>query len=359
MTAVLVVAQQLRRPVPGGIGTYARGLLGGLAGLQTADVTVYASRAPRHRPDPLARFGLPLRCSPLPGPLLTRAWDAGVLRAPSGAGVVHAVSLAAPAAAGGRLVVTVHDLLWRQAPADYPPRGRRWHEAALGRALRRGAAFMVSSAATADELRQAGAPADRVFEVEPLYGSDHLPDPDVAGAARLLEAHAVHGPYLLSVGTLEPRKNLSRLVAAYRQARPRLPEPWPLVVVGPAGWGAAPDLAGDGVVAVGRVDDAVLAGLYRQARLLAYVPLAEGYGLPPVEAMRAGVPVVASPLPSTTSGAWPVDPTDVDAMADGLTVVAGDERLRAELVQAGRARSLPLTWEACARAHRQVWEALT
>jgi glycosyltransferase involved in cell wall biosynthesis len=356
VTAVLVVAEQLRRAVPGGIGTYAQGLLGGLAGLQAVDVTVYASRAPRHRPDPLARFGLPLRCSPLPGRLLTRAWDVGVLRAPPAAGVVHAVSLAAPATAGGRLVVTVHDLLWRQAPADYPPRGRRWHEAALRRALARAAAFVVPSPAVADELAQAGASADRVFVVE--HGSDHLPDPDVDGAARLLEAHGVRGPYLLSVGTLEPRKNLSRLVAAYRRARPRLPEPWPLVVVGPAGWGAAPDLAGDGVVAVGRVDGAVLAGLYHQARLLAYVPLAEGYGLPPVEAMRAGVPVVASPLPSTTSGAWPVDPADVDAIADGLTAVAGDERVRAELVRAGRARSLPLTWKACARAHRQVWESL-
>jgi len=77
-------------------------------------------------------------------------------------------------------------------------------------------------------------------------GSDHLPEPDPAAADAVLARLDVVGPFLLSVGTLEPRKNLPRLVAAYQAARPRLPEPWPLVVVGPTGWGDQAPPAGDG-----------------------------------------------------------------------------------------------------------------
>jgi glycosyltransferase involved in cell wall biosynthesis len=153
---------------------------------------------------------------------------------------------------------------------------------------------------------------------------------------------------------LEPRKNLPRLLAAYRAARPRLPEPWPLVVVGPAGWGDA--LAPEaGVVLAGVVPAAVLAGLYGRARLVAYVPLLEGFGLPAVEAMYACAPVVASPMPSTKGAALEVDPRDTDAIADALVQVGGQEGVRSQLVTAGVLRSSELTWEAAARRHVELW----
>jgi hypothetical protein len=138
---VLVVAEQLRRAVPGGVGTYAAGLLSGLAERGAEDpgavpVTVAASRAPRGGPDPLGRFGFPVWCWRLPGPMLTRAWDRGWSPAPAGFPVVHAVSLAVPPVpAGSRLCVFVHDLAWRSHPEATTERGRRWHEQALGRAL--------------------------------------------------------------------------------------------------------------------------------------------------------------------------------------------------------------------------------
>jgi alpha-1,3-rhamnosyl/mannosyltransferase len=91
---------------------------------------------------------------------------------------------------------------------------------------------------------------------------------------------------------------------------------------------------------------------------VAYVPLLEGYGLPAVEAMRAGVPVVASPMPSTAGAALEVDPLDPGAIAGGLVQAAADESARTALVTAGLARARDLTWEAAARRHTALWAGL-
>lgn len=362
MTAVLLVAEQLRRRVPGGIGTYLRGILQGVAAMAAAGepvpaLTLHASR-PSHRPDPLLALGHPVRTAAVPGPVLTRAWDAGVLDVPRGFPVVHAPSLAAPPARHSALAVSVHDLAWRHTPAAYPGRGRRWHEAAFRRVGRRAAAVCVPSQAVAEEVCAAGI-GTAELHVVPL-GADHLPPPDDAAAAALLARLGVAREFILSVGTLEPRKNLRRLVTAYQVALPSLPDAWPLVVVGPPGWGdGVPDASATGVVLAGPVTDGVLASLYRRARLLAYVPLLEGYGLPPLEAMAAGTPVVASPMPSTGGAVLEVDPNDVEAIADGLRRAGSDESLRARLVAEGTAVAAARTWAASARAHVAVWESLT
>lgn len=413
---MLVVAEQLRRALPGGIGRYAEGLLSGLAGrapdpggglgLGAPDPDPgggQASRAPdpgdhlallasrwgssRPRPagdggrgDPLERWGFPVIASRLPGPILTRAWDHRVLAAPGGFDVVHAVSLAAPAIRGGRddrsgrpakLVVTVHDLAWRKNPEATTARGRRWHEAALRRALRDADAFLVPSDPVADDLRAAGADPGALTVVH--WGADHLPRPDRPGAGALLAGLGVRGPYLLTASTREPRKNLHRLVAAYVRVRSSLPDRWSLVVVGPSGWSDAglgvepgPDApVPDGVVATGPVSDPILSGLYAGARVFAYVPLSEGYGLPPLEAMTFGVPVVAStgvpsvaPEPGAEEAALRVDPLSVDAIAAALAAAATDEPLRARLAGAGAALVGSRTWRTVAGSHLQVWKGL-
>ncbi|HET9732577.1 MAG TPA: glycosyltransferase family 1 protein [Acidimicrobiales bacterium] len=352
---VRLAVEQLRRGVPGGIGTYATGLLDGIRRLPAGDrpdVELVASRSPV-RPDPLAGHGFPVAAVPVPGPLLTRLWDLGLLGV-GGADVVHSVSLAAPPVRRpARAVVTVHDLAWRTVPDAFPPRGRRWHEAALGRALRRADLLVAPSQQTADELRAAG--ARRVAVVG--EGWDHLPAPDDQAASALLARLGVADGFLLSVSTLEPRKNLGRLLAAYRRARPRLPEPWPLVVVGPRGWGE--DVVPvDGAVLAGAVSGGVLAALYRRARCLAFVPLTEGFGLPALEAMSAGLPVVASPMPSTGGAALEVDPVDVEAIAHALVVASGSGGERDRLGEAGLRHAAPLTWEASARRHVEAWRSL-
>ncbi len=392
-TRVLVVVEQLRRRAPGGIGTYARGLLQGLVELagsppdRTRDpgsagegapadevgrsagrlptIELLAARwdgrgavGPGSDPptgDPLAALGFPLRSSWLPDPVLTRAWRTGILKAPPGFDVVHGASLALPKPGRAALVATVHDLLWRRVPDAYPKRGRDWHEAALQRALRTAHRFVVPAEVVAHDLVGAGAPEGSV-SVVPM-GSDHLPPPDLPGRDALLGHLGVDGPYILSVGTVEPRKNLDRLVAAYERVRDELPDPWPLVIVGPAGWGDRLQAA-TGVVQTGAVTSGILSALYAGARLLAYVPLVEGFGLPPVEAMAAGTPVVASKLPSTHGAALEVDPYDVASIAEGLVVAATDDGERTRLTKAGLTRTAELRWSGIAERHVAIWEAV-
>ena len=370
---VLLAVEQLRRSVPGGIGAYARGLLGGLAVAATegdgAEVALLASRAPDGADDPLAAFGRPLHTSRLPGRLLTRAWDHGLIRAPAGYDIVHSVSLASPQlgrSSPERLVVTVHDVAWRRHPEATTPRGARWHEAALRRAKRSDAVLVAPSRLVAADLAAMGIADGRITVVP--SGADHLPEPDADATEVLLRKVGVSGEFLLTVGTLEPRKNLDRLVRAFAQVRDSLPGPWPLVIVGPSGWGPVPPvpLAADHVVFTGPVPDVVLSDMYRRARAFAYVPLTEGYGLPPLEAMRVGLPtVVSNEVPSVHDlgavGPAPariVDPLDVDDIARGLAAVLTDDVLRAELGSQGAAYASARTWRRAARAHIELWRSL-
>jgi glycosyltransferase involved in cell wall biosynthesis len=369
---VLIAVEQLRRGVPGGIGNYARGLLAGLESCADEDdgveVTLLASRPPRGAPDPLAAYGRPVVASALSGRLLTRAWDHSLLRAPEGFAVVHSVSLAAPMlrrASHSRLAVTVHDLAWRRHPEATTRRGRRWHEAALRRARGCGAHLVVPSRLVAADLVAFGVDEARITVVR--GGTDHLARPDEDATSALLREAGVHGAYLLTVGTLEPRKNLDRLVQAFGRIGPKLPERLPLVIVGPTGWGhgARPHDA-EGVVFTGAVPDAVLSALYRRARAFAYVPLTEGYGLPPLEAMRMGTPsVVSSEVPSVhdlgDAGPAPariVDPLDVEDIAAGLVAVLTDDTLRDDLAARGSSFAAARTWRAAAGAHVRLWRQL-
>jgi glycosyltransferase involved in cell wall biosynthesis len=278
------------------------------------------------------------------------------------------VSLAAPLAraAPARSVVTVHDVAWRRHPEATTRRGRSWHEAALCRARDSGASLVVTSQFVAADLIGDGVAVDRITIVK--GGSDHLMPEDAAQTDALLGRLGVQGGFLLTVSTLEPRKNVDRLLQAYQRVRRSLPEPWPLVIVGPAGWGnALPGVVEqEGVILAGAVSDATLSGLYRRARAFAYVPLTEGYGLPPLEAMRFGTPaVVANEVPSVhdlqDEGPPPariVNPFDVDDIAAGLAAVLIDDAVRADLSVRGETYARARTWQAAARQHVTLWRTL-
>jgi glycosyltransferase involved in cell wall biosynthesis len=363
-----VVAEQLFAPVPGGIGRYVRALVRHLEPEAAAGGGALRWVVARHGPEQVAAAGLPpaqTRTLAWPGRLASRAWvELRRPRLPAAVlgelDLVHATSAAVPPPRGSPLVATVHDVAFRHFPQAYPASGRRFHERATRIAVGEAALVLVPSAATARDLERLYGLEPARVRVTPL-GADPPPDPlDPAPARRLLGRLGVRGPFLLAVGTLEPRKNLERLLAAFAVAAAELPE-HQLVVVGPAGWGRALPSAAAAtarVVLAGSVDEMTLHGLYASADGLTYPSLYEGFGLPVLEAMAHGTPVLTSDrssLPEVAGdAALLVDPADADAIAKGMVELVSDGELRARLAASGRRRAAAFSWSATAAA---TWAA--
>ncbi len=359
-----MLAEQLFGPVPGGVGRYVSALADALDETGVVRLQLITGR---HHPDDLVRAGLdPARTTTLglPGRVLARTWLR--LRWPSlpqhltnQLDLVHATSALIPPVGRRPLVVTVHDLAFRHHPEAYPPRGRAWHERSAQLTAAHANRILVPSAATARDLTGLyGVEPDRI-DVIPLGTTTATPDLD--GTRRLLTRLGVTGPFLMAVGTLEPRKNLPRLVAAFAQATEALPD-HRLVVVGPTGWGpelVVPEAVADRVTLAGRVPEEVLHGLYELADALAYPSLYEGFGLPVLEAMAHGTPVLTSnrsSLPEVVGdAALLVDPDDTTAIAEGLVRLVDDRRLRARLTVMGPRRAAGFSWAATATSTEQAY----
>jgi glycosyltransferase involved in cell wall biosynthesis len=365
-----VVAEQLLRPVPGGIGRYVRALTDHLPAVAAADRGAVTWIVGRHPPGRLAAAGLvPAVTARLawPGRVATRTWvtlrrprlPAGVL---ADLDMVHATSAAVPPTGGRPLVATVHDLAFRHYPDAYPAAGRRYHDRAARIVAGEAARVIAVSKATADDLTKLYGVEPARISVVPL-GVEPPGAADQAAAAGLLADLGVRGPFLLAVGTLEPRKNLPRLLAAFGEITDELPDHF-LVVAGPVGWGPTlrPTWDSVRVKLAGPVDDPVLQALYRAAEGLAYPSLYEGFGLPVVEAMAHGLPVLTSDrssLPEVAGdAAMLVDPLDRGAIAKGLVRLVTDSALRRRLADAGPRRAARFTWSATAAgtwaAYREV-----
>jgi glycosyltransferase involved in cell wall biosynthesis len=357
-----VVAEQLLRPVPGGIGRYVRALAEHLPAAAAAGGGAVTFLVCRHPAERVAAAGLPpaaTRRLPWPGRLATRTWV--TLRRPALAAglletldLVHATSAAVPPARGRPLVATVHDLGFRHYPDAYPAAGRRYHDRAARIVAAEAARVLVPSEATARDLAELYAVDRGRVTVVPL-GVQPPARPDHRGAARLLHDLGVRGPFLLAVGTLEPRKNLPRLLDAFGEVTDELPDHW-LVVAGPVGWGPRlrPTWDSVRVKLAGPVGDATLHALYERADGLAYPSLYEGFGLPVLEAMAHGTPVLTSDrssLPEVAGdAALLVDPLDRGAIAKGLYRLVADTALRERLAAAGPRRAAAFTWQATAAA---------
>ncbi|HEV3474160.1 MAG TPA: glycosyltransferase family 1 protein [Actinomycetota bacterium] len=369
MTSVAFHADQLFYRIPGGIGTYVRELLPELAAADPSlDVTVFHARFPGSVPPEVT----PFRRVELDRSIRTLYPSWNLLGTPAlpppvaEQDVVHAPSVASvpPAAPGQRLVVTVHDMAFRVFPSLFPPAWRALFRTGLRRAARRADAVIAVSRSTATDLVRLARIDPTRLHVVPLASS--LPawemDPEP-----VLERMKIPRPYLLFVGTLEPRKNLVRLIRAYRRAAVRIPHA--LVLTGPLGWRSKRlhrelALPGPGrIVVTGAVPPEALDALYRGAGAFAYPSLYEGFGLPVLEAMSRGVPTLiadAASLPEVAGeAALRVDPRSVRSIGEGIERLVGDRDLAERLGATGRDRAALYSWEQTARMTLKVYQQLT
>ena len=347
------------RPLTG-IGNYLRGMLAGLAEHAVDgghEIVAFAPVGPRGRrriEAVLDGLAVERRLVTLPRAHAWRtAWSR--LRAPALERVLgrfdvfHFSDWMYPPQRAGLRTTTVHDLVPLRFPEWTTKQTRKMHTAKYSETARRCDLVFANSAFTARDVeRTLGVPRERIRVAHPGIDPRYSPDgprPDLGG------------PYLLSVGTLEPRKNLGVVIEAYRLLRREQPD-LRLVLVGAEGWGEGPELAGDGIRWLGFVPGDELAELYRGAAVFVYASLFEGFGIPVVEALASGVPVVCSSHESLDEAcggsALRADPRDPAAFAAAIReALEPDDDRRAR----GLAHAASFTWSACAAAFLEGFES--
>ncbi|MCM3520077.1 glycosyltransferase family 1 protein [Curtobacterium sp. P97] len=366
MTTLRVIVDQVIAPVPGGIGRYAEELTRKLvetapAGCDVEAVVSATSTAGLERLRTLLPGVADVQRLALPRRELALAWQAGLAHGASH-GMVHAPSVLAPLVRhdrfrelGRQTVVTVHDTVPWTHPETLTARGVHFHKAMVKRAWRYADAVVVPTHAVAAALNEihrfddrlrviGGAPSARLrLPVDADLRAERLGLPD---------------RYVLAVGTLEPRKGLRPLIEAMAHAE--APVDVPLVIAGPDGWGdvdvtAIAEQAGlpqDRVRVLGRIDDADLAVAYDRAAVFVFPSLAEGFGLPVIEAMSLGTPVVHSDDPALREVAADAGVTVArepaasypERLAQAVYQVVHDPHLADRLAIAGPDRARMFDW---------------
>jgi glycosyltransferase involved in cell wall biosynthesis len=353
-----VTLEQCWHRVPGGTATAALGTVGALAsdGVDVVGVSAW------HRREPAEAFRppVPVRALPLPRPLLYEAWHRrrmpSVERATGPVDVVWASGVAVPPRSAP-LLVTINDLAPLHHPEHHPGRSLGFYRRAFELARSEADLVLCPSRATIEDCAAHGFDPGRLRLV-PL-GADLEPvGEDEVAAVR--SRHGLDDPYVLFVGTAEPRKNLSTLVeAVVRLDRPDVT----LVLVGPEGWNE--DLRAlstrlRSAQLLGFVPTGELRALYAGAAVFCYPSLLEGFGLPVLEAMAQGTPVVTSSGTATEELVegigTAVDPRDAGVLADALAAVLDDPAEAARRGEAGRARAAGYSWAATAAGVRAAAE---
>ncbi|GAB4434769.1 MAG: glycosyltransferase family 1 protein [Anaerolineae bacterium] len=277
----------------------------------------------------------------------------------------HTLPLAFP----GPGVVTVHDLGFRHFPEAHPTVARLYLDLTTKHSARRARAILADSACTRRDLTAFyGIDAAKVHVVYPGVDPALAPVHDAAALAEVREHYGIPGPYLLHVGSLQPRKNLARLIEAYAAWLPDAAPQRYLVLAGARGWlyddifATVRRLGLEAWVCFpGYVDDAHLAALYSGADAFVFPSLYEGFGFPVLEAMRCRTPVICantSSLPEVAGeAALLVDPLEVGALTNALRRLTTDAALRAALVAQGEKQAARFTWERAAQQALDILEA--
>ncbi len=356
-----LTVEQLWQRVPGGSGSYILELLRALDARPEVD-PVGLSALHRHPPGPDLRPTGPVRSFGLPRYALYRAWNH--LSAPRPEWVdrrldlVHATTWAIPPTRRP-LVVTVHDVAFLRDPEHFTPRGVRFFTRALERTRDEAAAVIVPSQATADDCVAAGIEADRLHVVPHGAPGWTVTDAEVGALRARL---ALPERFVLWCGTHEPRKNVDGLLRAFALVAEADPD-LHLVLVGPPGWGDRVELttgpAAGRIHRVGRLPARDLAAAYAAASAFAFPSLWEGFGLPVLEAMSVGTPVVTSRGTSMAEVVGEagvlVDPRDPSEIAAGILRAVGPAG--PEIGRSGQARAGTYSWHTAAADHVETYRA--
>ncbi len=354
----------------GALGRYVDGLVGALA-QAGADLAIACQRADEERYGRLAPGARVVAGPPAIAHRPARlAWEQSglpIVASQVGADVIHSPHYSMPLRAGVPTVVTIHDLTFFTAPDTHSPVTVTFYKAAIRTSARRATRLIVPSKATRDEVV-------RVAEADPTridvayHGVDHavFRRPDQGQLARVASRLGLHGKqYVAYLGALAPRKNVPALIAGWAQAVAGLPDPPALVLAGAAGWSDEVDEAVAAVpahlrlVRPGYLHHADLPGFFGGALVVAFPSTGEGFGLPVLEAMACGAPVLTThrtSLPEVGGDAVAYTEPDAASITIALRALLDDPDRRRALGQAGYRRSLEFTWEASAQAHLACYE---
>jgi glycosyltransferase involved in cell wall biosynthesis len=352
---------------------YCEGLLRGLAAVDhDNEYVVYTRRDTLLPPLDPKRFRQEFSPGPPGSQLWRTAWEyARLPRAVRRGGfdLFHGLGGICPSARPCPLVLTIHDLIYRRFPVSVPLGARLFMRTVQPAVARRADRVIFPSRHAADDaVELLGVKEERVRVIPEGPGNDLRPVADEATIETVLAKHGARRPYVISVGRSYPHKNLAGLLRAFAKVR-ATGHDVRLVLVGDR-FGAAGDLdrltgelgLRDVVVFTGFVGTDELSALYSGAEAFGFASLAEGFGLPVLEAMACGTPVVASgatSLPEVVGDAGLIaDARDPEAFAAALARVLGDAALRAEYRRRGLARAAGFTWEAAARATLEVYREL-
>jgi len=342
-----------------GIGQYCLETLSELRRFPSDSLEISTYSFGRNKPDSskLETMGLPNVHIPIPARVVQKTWDwlswPDIGRKIQSADLCHSTNYYLPSFSGAKRIITVHDISFIVAPeycdpwivSPFQKKLKSFCEKADGIAV-------VSEFTRSEVINNLGIPPEKIF-VTPNAVAENFCTVSFDEATVATNKYGIEKPYLLFVGTLEYRKNISGLLEAFAKVADKIPHD--LVLIGNPGWqyeeemkSLTPDIEGR-VIFPGYVAQEDLPAFYREADLFLYLSHYEGFGIPILEAFASGCPVIASNIPphKEIGGDAPlyVDPNDADGIGSTIEILVGDQQKRKHAIETGRAQARKYTWK--------------